>query len=163
MISCRAETRRPKNSKITTGMVSKGKRMIWVFDTFCATAMMARPAPMEVMMAPNSSSSGPLLRSLRNAPNSIKTDSSPLPNIASKKPAHSGQPPSTEYSAMNAPVIKTAPWARFNTWWMPKTRVNPMANKAYTPPTISPFRSCWMIILISRSGWALRQSARRCG
>ena len=34
MTSCSAETRKPKNSKITTGMVSKGKRMIWVFDTF---------------------------------------------------------------------------------------------------------------------------------
>ena len=58
----------------------EGLRYSWQ-DLDRATAMMANPAPIEVMMAPNSSSSGPLLRSLRNAPNSIRTESRPLPSI----------------------------------------------------------------------------------
>ena len=111
-------------------MVSNGKRMICVFETFCAIAMMARLAPIEVMMAPNSSSARPLLRNWRNAPNSISTDSRPLPSMESRKPAHSGQPPCTAYSAMKAPVMNTAPWARFRIWWMPNTSVKPMANSA---------------------------------
>src|SRR6185437_6161066 len=64
---------------------------------------------------------------------------------------------------MNAPHMKTAPCARLRIRCMPKTRVRPSENSAYTAPTTKPFKSCWASIAppsSSSSRAAGRETAR---
>ena len=120
------------------GTVPNGKPQVSVFDTYCPTLRMIRPAPMLEMIDASSASAKASLRSGLNATTSTSMEYSPAPTMATGSATRS--PGATAYKPMKAPDMNTAPWAMFMMRWMPKIKVNPRANKAYTPPRTSPFK-----------------------